>query len=149
MIMVQLTANTIVSASFFKRPSPRDVGGLFLHRFCTTTSIARTNAASVKSTVRFFGCEECQYVIPANALANDDRKVTLSLDNRCPLTLFTTGSRTLRPPRMMTVINLEGRGYTANHGESIEAHASLERAEETSKEFAFRAYRVFILGILD
>lgn len=102
MIIVQLTANTIVSASFFNRRSARVVGGLFLQKFCTITSIARTNAASVKSTVRFRGREWCQYIIPASELPNDANKVVVIGDILRFDTPRTKGSKAFRPPRIIT-----------------------------------------------
>jgi hypothetical protein len=102
MIIVQLTAKTIVSASRFITLSTRVVGVLRLHRFCTMTSIARTSAASVKSTVRFRGLQACQYNIPANELVNDDRKVIDGNDSRRPKARLSIVSNAFLPPRIIT-----------------------------------------------
>ena len=107
MIIEQLTANTIASASLFRVCSTRVLGFLPLQIFCTITSMARTNAARVKSTVLFLGCDECQYVIPAKALPKDARNVEVSLDILPPPIRLTIGSRALRPLRMMTTIRNE------------------------------------------
>lgn len=102
MIIVQLTANTIASASFFNSPSARVVGGLFLQKFCTITSMARTNAASVKSTVRFRGRDRCQYIIPAKELPNEATNVVAIGDILRFVTRSIRGSNAFLPPRMMT-----------------------------------------------
>jgi len=101
-MIVQLTAKTTASTPLFTALSTADFGGLVRHAFCTMTSTARTNAARVKSTVRFLGCKECQYVIPANALANEARKVPVSFDILPLPALEITGSRSLRPSKMIT-----------------------------------------------
>lgn len=100
--MLQLTANIMASASRRKIRPTRVFGSLFLQRFCTSTSTARTSAARVKSTVRFCGREQCQYVIPASALMNDAEKVVLSFAIFPRVSLMMIGSRILRPPRMIT-----------------------------------------------
>lgn len=102
MIMVQLTANTIASASFFKNPSARVIGGLFLQKFCTITSIARTNAASVKSTVRFRGRDLCQNIIPAKELPKEATKVVAIGDILRFVARSIRGSNTFLPPRIIT-----------------------------------------------
>src|SRR5437667_5628186 len=97
---VQLIANTIESACFFNVRSIGPGAVLALHRFCTTTSMARTKAARVKSTVRFLGRKECQYNIPANALTKEAKKVDVSLDTfPCPILLI-IGSSVLQLQRM-------------------------------------------------
>src|SRR5579859_1706700 len=109
MIIVQDTANTIVSASFFSIASGRDVGGRDRQRFWIITSIARTSAARVKSTVRFRGREACQYVIPTNELAKLARKVVVSLDNRGPTPARITFSNAFLPPSIITRLNPDNR----------------------------------------
>jgi len=142
MIIVQLTAKTIASASFFSTLSTRVVDCRPRQRLWRTTSIPRTNAARVKSTVLFRGCDECQYVIPANELANAAEKVATSLDT--PVRRR-SGSKAFLPPRMITKISASRalrreKGYTADHCKPVEANASFDCGEETPAEFAFRRY---------
>ena len=147
MIMVQLIAETIVSASRFNSRSALLVGVFPLQELCTTTSMARTSAARVKSTVLFLGREECQNIIPARALPKDARKVIVSFDNFLCDTLLMSDSRAFRPPRIMTLgLELDqGWGFTANHCEPIKSYTSFHSSHKSMHEFAFRTDGVFIL----
>lgn len=140
MMMVELTAKTMVSASLFKVLPTADFGALVRQAFCTMTSTARTNAASVKSTVRFLGRRECQYVIPANALANEARNVPVSLEILPLPALAITGSSSLRPSKIITASELavkRGGVETADHGKSIETKAALNCSGKTPHELTF------------